>query len=196
MSQQIVAQQQQPIQQQEEEGKPLFFNGDIHQGLLRFCIQHQDSGDLKNFSLPKRPTEDYEWLRSALSSMETDAQKMKRLIGVLREFSSTSTTNEETNKKLQIALEEIEYYVQDLDNALDFSKMTDSVSLLLKLLQHQDSQVRFWSCYVIQTCCQNNPKPTIEFVKDGTLNELLSLFVSEHDEVVSSKSLAAISGMF
>lgn len=80
-------------------------------GLLRFCIEHSDdpvgmvSGEHK---LPERDPEDYVWLMKALEDLESDTEKMRKLLSTLKK---PETTDEEK----KFALEGIQYYVEDFD---------------------------------------------------------------------------------
>lgn len=81
----------------------------IDLALLRFAIQHSDSPNIADTKV--RP-EEYEWLREAIKSYETDAQKMQKLLDIAKK-DNTDVSEE----KRQAALEELQYYIEDLDNA-------------------------------------------------------------------------------
>jgi hypothetical protein len=175
-----------------DDAQPLLFR-DINQGLLRFALQHQQQSTDAITSAPtsQRDPKDYEWLRGALSQMESDAKKMRKLLDTLENREILDDTQQWS--RLRMALEELEYFVQDVDNAADLIVL-GGVTPLLALLSHADAQVRFWTAFVIQTACQNNPKPTLTFVEKGALSTLMLALPKESDEMVASKFLACISG--
>ena len=82
--------------------------GGIDLALLRFALQHTDSPNLADTQV--RP-QDYEWLREAMASFETDAQKMKKLVELVNREESVS------EEQKHAALEELQLLVEDLDNA-------------------------------------------------------------------------------
>jgi hypothetical protein len=82
----------------------------IDAGLLRFCLKHSDGGNLTETQLPQRDEADYAWLRAALNDLQTDVDRMKKLVEMLRSPES-SITDKAT------ALEELQYLIEDIDNA-------------------------------------------------------------------------------
>jgi hypothetical protein len=80
----------------------------IDLALLRFALQHTDSPNLADTQV--RP-EDYEWLREAMANFETDTQKMKKLLELVKKEDGVSEEHK------QAALEELQLLVEDLDNA-------------------------------------------------------------------------------
>lgn len=82
--------------------------GGIDLALLRFALQHTDSASLQDFKSTRDPA-DYEWLKQVTS--DTDALKMKRLLDVLKREDTTT-------EQKAVALEELQFYVEDLDNAI------------------------------------------------------------------------------
>jgi hypothetical protein len=92
----------------------------IDLALLRFALQHTDSPNLKD--TPVRP-EDYEWLRAAIASFETDAQKLKKLLELLKKQDGV------TEEQKHAALEELQLLVEDLDNATGIHSFTHSFLL-------------------------------------------------------------------
>lgn len=81
----------------------------IDLALLRFALQHTDS---PNVAETKVKPEDYEWLREAIKSYETDAQKMKKLLEIVKKEGLDMTEEQK-----RAALEELQFFVEDLDNA-------------------------------------------------------------------------------
>jgi seryl-tRNA synthetase len=106
----------------------------LNAGLLRFCIQHSDFTAVTDPSkLPQRPQEDYDWLQSALENFESDIEKIKKLLEVLR-------NTESTKGQLLSAFEELEFLVEDLDNAQTLVKQ-NGVQVVVDLLQHDEPDV-------------------------------------------------------
>ena len=83
----------------------------IDLALLRFALQHTtDSPTLPDTQV--RP-QDYEWLREAMASFETDAQKIKKLLELVKK-------EDVIEDQKCAALEELQLLVEDLDNASGF----------------------------------------------------------------------------
>lgn len=82
-------------------------------GLLRFCIEHSDDpSQIANTDMTRfhRDPADYEWLAAALGNLESDTDKLKKLVATIQ---NPSTTEDQ----VIYSLEGIQYYVEDLDVA-------------------------------------------------------------------------------
>jgi hsp70-interacting protein len=160
----------------------------IDKGLLRFCLEHSDGPRHEIPSnIPQRDPADYVWLREALNNLEDDVQKMKRLVEVLKKEDTKDTEK-------AYALEELQYLVEDIDNAQDLHKIEGYVPVL-RLLSSPDTDVRRWATWVISTCAQNNPWAQQRALEKGTLPRILNLLKTEKDEGVVAKALAAVSAL-
>ncbi len=96
----------------------------INLALLRFALTHTDSPNLHDFT-PTRNPADYEWLRKALNNLETNADKMKKLLEITKHGLDEGECDSEIPQKVA-ALEEILFYVEDIDNA---NGMTSPLSI-------------------------------------------------------------------
>ncbi len=85
--------------------------GSIDLGLLRFCLQ-LDDGPAKGTErvIPERDPEDYKWLRKALDSLKTDADRIKCCV-------SNFSRPDASPQDILLALEELHFLVEDIDNA-------------------------------------------------------------------------------
>ncbi|PRP89199.1 hypothetical protein PROFUN_01919 [Planoprotostelium fungivorum] len=161
--------------------------------LFQWSIQHQAAANQgSNESAPPAQrreisASDREFLNAAI---RTDASKMKGLVDMY--VSPTSTVEAK-----EVALEELEFYVQTIDNASDISHGTvDGLNPLLKGIQYDDRpnfrtpSVRTGCAWVLSTAAQNNPnlqeaiskaggeKAVTDALKDET-NQLFKLMDSQ-----------------
>jgi nucleotide exchange factor SIL1 len=160
----------------------------LNAGLLRFCIQHSDFTAVSDPSkLPQRPQEDYDWLQNALENFESDIEKIKKLLEVLR--GSESSTGQ-----LLSAFEELEYLVEDLDNAQTLVKQ-NGVQVIVDLLQHSEPDVRAWAAQLVTVCTHNLAVAQLAFIQSGALARLIVLLKTETNETVRHKVIGAISSI-
>ena len=99
---------------------PQGFSG-INAGLLRFCLEHSDYKEGTATGIPERDPADYDFLKAAFKSMEDDVAKMRRCIGVIQK--------PEAGESDKIAaLEELQFLVEDIDNANGKCTLCDAVT--------------------------------------------------------------------
>jgi hypothetical protein len=157
-------------------------------GLLKFCLQHSDgnvgSTDMSQY---QRDPEEYKWLMEALNNLESDTQKMKKLIDKLNDG------NLSTQEK-KYALEGIQYFVEDLDLANDLIKV-NGLTTIVKLLNHEDQEIRFWTAWIIASLSQNNPNTQLALVHLDVLNLLCNIIQTETNENTKDKQLYALSSL-
>jgi len=153
---------------------------------VNFSLSHSDGGKLVDNPAPKRDPEDYIWLKKVFNNLETDADKMKKLIQVVQDATVDA-------KKLA-SLEELEFLVEDLDNANDFHKM-GGPELCKSLLKSENASLRQYGASLTGVCCQNNPVEKKFFLEAGLFQALLSGFVTENVKEVRSKLLSAVSAL-
>lgn len=77
--------------------------------LLKFCLEHNDSPNLRETSIPNRDANDYAWLREVMDSLPDPVKQMKECIKIIE-----NDTDEET---IMHALEILQDLVEDIDNA-------------------------------------------------------------------------------
>ncbi|KAL6059803.1 nucleotide exchange factor sil1 [Balamuthia mandrillaris] len=153
----------------------MSFLSSVDKSLLRFCLEHSDGPKEGTPStLGNRPKEDYEWLKEALKSVETDAQRMKRCAETLRR--EDGSVEEKKN-----ALMEIQFLVEDIDNANDLHKV-DGLVPVVEHMSHPSATVRVWSAWVLSTVVQNNPIAQQEALRHDALPKAISLLASSSSE--------------
>ncbi len=91
-------------------------------GLLKFCLEHSGGSSLEEGKVPNRDPADYQWLKEALNNLESDADRMKKLMELLTK--EDSSLEDKANY-----LEELQYLVEDIDNA----KGKNRLSMLINL---------------------------------------------------------------
>jgi len=162
------------------------FNG-LGLGLLKFCLQHSDGnvGDT-NIANYQRDPEDYKWLMEALNNLESDSQRMKKLVDSLNSNSTVSV--------IKYALEGIQYFVEDLDLANDLIKV-NGFTTILKLIEHEDPEIRFWIAWIIASLTQNNSTTQLALVKLDVLNLLCTAIQKETYDPAKDKQLYALSSL-
>jgi len=162
------------------------FSG-IGLGLLKFCLQHSDGNvGQTDMSQYQRDPEDIKWLMEALNNLENDSQKMKKLVDKL----NGNLTTQET----KYALEGIQYFVEDLDLANDLIKV-NGLPTIVKLISHEDHEIRFWAAWIIASLTQNNLPTQIALVKLDVLNHLSGAIQKETNENTKDKQLYALSSL-
>jgi len=163
------------------------FSG-IGLGLLKFCLEHSDGnvGDT-DVSQYQRDPEDYKWLMEALNKLESDSQKMKKLIDKLNDESTT-------NLEKKYALEGIQYFVEDLDLANDLIKV-NGLPTIVKFISHEDQEIRYWIAWIIASLTQNNTTTQLALVKLNVMNVLCVTIQKETDDNTKDKQLYALSSL-
>jgi len=163
-----------------------YFNG-LGLGLLKFCLEHSDGNvgetNMENY---QRNPEDYKWLMEALNNLESDAQRMKKLVD--------SLTGDITAQQMKYALEGIQYFVEDLDLANDLIKV-NGLQPIVNLVSHDDADIRFWSAWIIASVSQNNPNTQLALVKLDIFNHLCKAIQNETNETTKDKQLYALSSV-
>jgi hypothetical protein len=156
-------------------------------GLLKFCLEHSDGnvGDT-NMDNYQRDPEDYKWLMEALNNLESDTQKMKKLVDSI----NSNITIQET----KYALEGIQYFVEDLDLANDLIKV-NGLGTIVKFINHEDPDIRYWTAWIIASLTQNNLNTQLALVKLDVLNLLCGAIQKETHDNTKDKQLYALSSL-
>lgn len=154
--------------------------------LIRFCLEHSD-GHVEDRPIPQRDPQAYVWLREALDNLESDVDRMKKLVEICKNPQSTPD-------EIKAALEQLQFYVEDLDNANDLNKI-DGIEPVVSFLEHPEDDVRYWATFIVATVAQNNPTGQLNLIKHGTIGKLIALLQREKDLGVLQKSVAALSAI-
>eukprot|EP01117_Protostelium_nocturnum_P006963 TRINITY_DN2498_c0_g1_i1.p1 TRINITY_DN2498_c0_g1~~TRINITY_DN2498_c0_g1_i1.p1 ORF type:complete len:440 (-),score=106.18 TRINITY_DN2498_c0_g1_i1:18-1337(-) len=150
----------------------------LHQ-LFQWGIEHQGNSSSSSINSPQTKRELSQFDRNFLNAaMRSDASKMK---GILDIYQSKDSTLEEK----EIALEDLEFFVQTIDNACDLSHSTvNGLKVLLDAIRYDrkdpnkqgdffhSSQVRMRAAWVLATALQNNPKLQAEAQNEDALHIL------------------------
>jgi len=112
---------------------------------------------------------------------------MKKLLEILRD------QNIPTQQK-EVALADLQYFVEDLDNANDLNKI-GGVTVIKKFLSDPSTKLRFWAAYIVGSLVQNNPESQKIVMEQGFIPILLELLAKEEDQEVLGKVLMAVSGL-
>eukprot|EP00756_Hemistasia_phaeocysticola_P005911 Hpha_TRINITY_DN13567_c1_g1::TRINITY_DN13567_c1_g1_i1::g.111761::m.111761/K09562/HSPBP1; hsp70-interacting protein len=166
----------------------------INNAIFEFCMKHSDDPQNRTEGIPERDASDYDWLKGALAQIKTDGERMETALKIVRES--------EDNGAVVCALEEILYFVEDLDNAIDFFKVSkgknepgmNASADILRLTERRDApEVRDTALQIISACTQNNPLCQMIVAAGQGLEVLLrQLEVKEH---VNKTLVGAISAM-
>jgi len=157
-------------------------------GLLKFCLEHSDdpaaltNTDLASFD---RDPADYEFLMSALSNLESDFEKAKKLIDQLSVTDDIFT--------IKGCLEGLQYYCEDLDVSKSLIK-TSGMETLLKYFDHSDASVRLITAWTLATMLMSNSTTQIYASKINILEKIVPVVVNESNDEVLCKQIYALSG--
>jgi len=106
----------------------------------------------------------------------------------------THLNNENTNEVIY-ALEGIQYFVEDLDLAMNLVKL-DGIKQIVSLLTHENADVRRWSSWIVASLTQNNKNTQhILISQHDILNVLTKSILNETNDQVKDKQLYAISSV-
>ncbi|EAL65091.1 hypothetical protein DDB_G0284643 [Dictyostelium discoideum AX4] len=191
-----------------EEIKPKKINEyklpkDIGPGLLKFCLTHSDSPNLKETVLPEdRDPKDYDWLRQAFDNLEDDAKKMKKLLEIFDETKpeNQSLSVEERENKYITSLETLQFYIEDIDNAGDFIKI-GGIPVLIKLLTPLSGsgsggdKVRADAATCLSTITQSEETIQAYLHSLGVLDLAVKQLQKEINPLVREKFLSLISSL-
>lgn len=169
-------------------------NLNIPPGLLNFCLKH--GWDPEASVNKNRDPRDYEWLREALGNLESEVDKMKKIVDQIKELQQEHELQNEKTNILLVLLEELQYFVEDLDNANELHKIGGLEPILNLLSQSDNSKVKMWCAWIITSLLQNNPKGQ-QLAKELNIYETLTKELSlQQDEETRVKLLSALSAYF
>eukprot|EP01133_Synstelium_polycarpum_P012006 gene12006-14035_t len=161
---------------------------DIGPGLLKFCLTHSDSPNLKESLTIERDPKDYEWLRQAFDDLEDDAKRMKKLNEVFADAASTET-------QLATALEKLEFFLEDLDNSGDYIKIGGIPLLIALMCDNASAEVRAKATNCLSILTQNEETIQNYFVSIGVLDRASKLLARETSPLCREKLLSLTSSV-
>nr|XP_039264110.1 nucleotide exchange factor SIL1-like [Styela clava] len=119
---------------------------------------------------------------------ETDFQVMTML---LNKFKDVNTANDVK----VLALQDLEYYVHQIDNAVDFIQL-DGISTMISALNNTDTNIRLEAAHVVGSAVQNNPKVQVRAMEIGALPALIRIVSDTKQPVaVRKRSIYALSSL-
>lgn len=119
-------------------------------------------------------------------AVESDTQVMKRLIEEFKE------SNEEGKADI---VENLEYYVHQYDNALDFLKLDGFQRIILPSLNSTNSNLRAMTCFLMGGAAQSNPQFQIAALESGFVDTFLRLASLDPEPKVATKAFFALSAL-
>lgn len=99
-----------------------------------------------------------------------------------------------TSEEKESVLQELEYHLHQIDNAILFSDL-GGIPLLLKGLNDTEPELRSLSAYTLGSAVQNNPKAKISAVESGALHHLVRSLATDPSIPVKKKTLFALSSL-
>ncbi|EGG18341.1 hypothetical protein DFA_03835 [Cavenderia fasciculata] len=160
---------------------------DIGPGLLKFCLTHSDSPNLQDSQVPERDPKDYDWLRQAFENLEDDAKRMKKINDVLADPQSTQ-------HQIITALEQLEFYIEDIDNSKDYIKI-GGIPIIVELMKNEDDRIRAEATSCVAILSQNEESIQAYLNSIGVLDLAINILGREHDQKCREKFLSLISSL-
>ena len=120
-------------------------------------------------------------------AVESDIQVMKKLFTQFKESQSDS-------EKADV-IENLEYYVHQYDNALDFIQLEGFKLIVIPSLNSTDGNLRKQSCFLMGGAAQSNPQFQIAALEAGFVDHFLRLTSLDPEPEVSTKAFFALSSL-
>eukprot|EP01132_Coremiostelium_polycephalum_P007547 gene7547-9279_t len=159
---------------------------DIGAGLLKFCLTHTDSPNLKETVLPAdRDPKDYDWLRQAFDNLEDDAKRMKKILELIEK-------PDVTTEQIITSLEKLVFFIEDLDNSGDFIKI-GGLPVLVKLIENKNQEIRSTATGALTILSQNDDNIQTYFKSIGILKLAIRQLNHETVPICREKYLTLIS---
>lgn len=111
---------------------------------------------------------------------------------LMRAAMEVAHDNESDLENKLIALDNFEQLIEGIDNANNLEPM-GLWTPLVKLLKHEEADIRRMAAWCVGTAVQNNPKAQDKLVLLNVIPDLVSLATSESDPAARKKALYAIS---
>lgn len=112
------------------------------------------------------------------------------MLGLLKRYVKQDISDEE---KI-VLLTELEYYVHQYDNAVDFTK-AGGMTLALSALNSTNEKVRTAAAFLLGSAMQSNPKVQVSAVENGVMQQLIHLLAIEPSTTLRLKVLYALSSL-
>jgi len=119
--------------------------------------------------------------------IESDIQIMKKLFN---QFKKSSAENDKAD-----IIENLEYYVHQYDNALDFLHLEGFKLIVLPSLNSTNRELRKQACFLMGGAAQSNPQFQIAALEAGFVDLFLRLTSLDPEPEVSTKAFFALSSL-
>ncbi|KAG9298193.1 hypothetical protein G9A89_002681 [Geosiphon pyriformis] len=113
---------------------------------------------------------------------------------LFEEYIASLSSNDTTNTQLLQALDGLEELVHELDFGVKLAR-GDGIFVILRLLTHQENEVKKKAATVLGTAMQNNPTAQTIALQLNLVPRVLDRLISEHDVAFSSRLLYALSSI-
>jgi len=120
-------------------------------------------------------------------AVESDVQVMMKLF---IQFQETHVDSEKAD-----IIENLEYYVHQYDNALDFIQLEGFKLLVIPSLNSTNSNLRKQACFLMGGAAQSNPQFQIAALEAGFVDLFLRLTSLDPEPEVSTKAFFALSSL-
>ncbi|XP_001632409.2 nucleotide exchange factor SIL1 isoform X2 [Nematostella vectensis] len=119
---------------------------------------------------------------------------MKKDIDVIKEHVQVLNSSESTMEQLEHALDELEYFVHQIDNAKDFDTI-GGLAIVIKLMNSTESGLSSRAAYVLGSAVQSNPSTQKSAQSKGALLLLLRLLAPSQPMAVRRKAMYGLSSL-
>ena len=145
--------------------------------------------DLSQYKSMEELKRDFEALNAQI---QTESEIVTDLVSDLKTFDHSSDI-------LLTKLEDLSFYMHQIDNAQDFVLKMDGLDLIRTFLNHTHSQVRQSALKVLTACLQANQRLKVFAIENGqVLNLLTQTLTSEQnseDAIVAKSALYSLSAL-
>ncbi|XP_064631470.1 nucleotide exchange factor SIL1-like isoform X2 [Lineus longissimus] len=167
-----------------------FTRDELKEALKEFKAKRDDVQDVKiKEEALKKKFKSYEELKQDLKTMNLNVETDNEIITKLLELYKNDSISVDLRKNI---LSDLEYYLHQIDNAVDFSVM-GGLDLVVKDLNHTDPQIRSEAAFVIGAAVQSNPRVQVKAIEAGAMQQLIRMLSIEKDLALRSRVLYALS---
>ncbi|XP_076434979.1 nucleotide exchange factor SIL1-like isoform X2 [Babylonia areolata] len=133
----------------------------------------------------------YEELKADMEKINADIQTDAELISnLVQQFQALVEAKEDVTP----ILEQLEYYLHQIDNAMLFCDL-GAMPTLLRCLNSSREKVRAEAALALGSALQSNPKVQIAAIENGAMHEVLRLVAFDQSMTVRKRAMYALSTM-
>lgn len=158
---------------------------------------HDESPDGENSEQTQSqldPSKKYRSIDEIRKELEGVDLFLKNDIEILMKHVDTLNSSSSTLAEKEHALDELEYFVHQIDNARDLDTI-GGLSLVIKLMNSSEEGLRRRACYVLGSAVQSNPQVQQAALKQGALPLLLRLLSQPESMAVRKKAMYGLSSL-